>query len=106
RSPPLPSPRCVFCGLRAGPQAPSHLRNPSAKASTSLFEEKSRSTTTYNEPNVWLTKEDIEHLRRTITYSEWPDNYNKGKEVMKILFDENGIAKQIFLHGKEVKAED
>ena len=71
-----------------------------------LFREGTRSTITYYGSYKSLTEEGLERLRHSITYSEWPNNYNKGKEVMKILFDENGIAKQIFLHGKEVKAED
>ena len=71
-----------------------------------LFRERARSAITFYGSYKSLTKEGLERLRHSITYSEWPNNYNKGKEVMKILFDENGIAKQIFLHGKEVKADD
>jgi len=69
-----------------------------------LLEERVR-TSKYSDNYLRLSEKDLESLRQSVTYSEWPNNYNKGKEVMRVVFDENGIAKQVFLRGKEVKAE-
>jgi len=53
---------------------------------------------------VCLSFEDEEKIRKSLTYSGWRESRwkPKGEEVMRVVFDENGNTKQVFLYGKEL----